>query len=292
MPHHDEPRPATRSMAPTRRLPCSAATCALLLRPLLLLALLAAAPAWSAPVLLDTWTAESYPAVSGFGAGSWSVSPDLTRVDQTVNGQPTVFYSEFSARNTDVTGQLSVAGGDDDYVGFVLGFEPGDTLSASADYLLIDWKGGTQSFDFSGPPGANQTPGSVAPAGLAVSRVTGVPTADELWGHTSFPENPAGGVTELARGANLGDVGWSSRTTYDFRFLFTPSSLEVYVDDALEIQIQGSFPNGRLGFYNFSQGGVQYSAFDSVVVPEPGTAVLLGLGLLGLSGRRGGRTHV
>jgi len=242
--------------------------------------------ATAAPVNLSTWTAESYPAVSGFPAGDWQVAGDSSSVTQVQNGQPTVFFSDFSARNTTVTGTIEVlTTGDDDYIGFVLGFEPGDSLAAGADYLLIDWKQVNQAFDFSGPPGANATPGSTAFEGLAVSRVTGIPTADELWGHVSFVENPAGGVAELARGTNLGATGWADNTAYAFRFEYTPSALQVFVDDVLEISIAGSFPDGRLGFYNFSQGDVQYSAFD--VIPEPSTALLLCAGLVGLVARAG-----
>lgn len=247
---------------------------------------LGAGAAAAAPVLLDSWTAASYPAVGGFANGSWSLAADFRDVTQTANGQPTVFYSDFSARNTDVNGGLTISGGDDDYAGFVLGYSPGDITSESADYLLIDWKGGTQSFNFSGTGGADATPGSTAQRGLAVSRVTGIPTADELWGHQDFVENPLGGVTELARAANLGDVGWTRSTEYAFRFVFTATTLDVYVDDVLEIAIDGNFSDGRLGFYNFSQGGVRYSAFDSTVVPEPGTALLMGIGLVALATRR------
>lgn len=211
---------------------------------------------------LRNWTAESYPAVSGFGAGDWQVAPDGATVTQQVNGQPTFFYSDFPVFNTAVTGTITTSGGDDDYIGFALGFEPGDSTNSEADYLLIDWKGSRQSFNFGAPA---CTPGSVAEVGLAVSRVRGVPTADEFWGHEDFDEpacSPLGqGLTELARGANLGSTGWSPGNVYTFRFEFTADNLRVFVDDQLEMDISGEFGDGRMAFYNFSQAGVTYSAF-------------------------------
>ena len=94
----------------------------------------------AAPVALNPWTQESYPAVAGFGAGVWTVSGSGDSVYQSVNGQPTLFYSNFNAINSDITGTIRVTGGDDDYIGFALGFMPGDTSNATADYLLVDWK--------------------------------------------------------------------------------------------------------------------------------------------------------
>lgn len=216
------------------------------------------------PVDLSTWTAESYPAVSGFPAGIWTVSPEKTSVFQSQNGQPTMFYSDFDAFNTQVQGKIMVTGTDDDYVGFAIGFQPGDSTNTTADYLLIDWKRGTQPYNFGSP---SCGPGTTAPAGLAVSRVKGVPIADEFWGHVDqdaveAPCSPLGqGLTELDRGANLGDKGWVVGQEYDFKFEFTETSLKVYVNDVLEIDITGSFNNGRLAFYNFSQAEVTYSGY-------------------------------
>jgi hypothetical protein len=219
----------------------------------------------AATVDLSTWTAESYPAVSGFGAGVWNVEVDGSSVYQSVNGQPTMFVSDFNAAGTDIELSLHVAtpADDDDYVGFAIGFEPGDSTSASADYLLIDWKQVTQTFNFATP---STTPGSTADAGLAVSRVTGVPTADEFWGHVEFDTHPGGAVEELARADTLGATGWVFNTTYTFRFVFTETRLQVYVNDVLELDVNGDFPDGRFAFYNFSQARVTYSAVDLVPV--------------------------
>ena len=236
------------------------------------------------PVNLNTWTAESYPAVSGFGAGNWVVAPDGSSVFQSVNGQPTLFYSDFNTFGSSFTGMIDVSGGDDDYIGFALGFNAGDTTSGSADYLLIDWKAGTQTFDFGAP---SSTPGTTAPAGLAVSRITGIPTADEFWGHTDFITHTDGGVEELQRATNLGATGWKAGTSYEFTFDFGPNDLEVFVDGVKELDITGSFNNGSFAFYNFSQASVTYAGFEQgqgSFVPVPAAVWLFGSGLVGLIG--------
>lgn len=243
---------------------------------------LAGHPALAATVDLNAWTAESYPAVSGFGAGVWTVAPDGSSVLQSVNGQPTIFYSDFMAHNTDAAGQIEVQTiGDDDYIGFVFGFQPGDTTNAAADYLLVDWKQTDQFFNFGAPSG---DAGGMADEGLAVSRVTGVPSADEFWQHATL--SAGSGVTELQRGATLSDTGWNDNQLYTFRFVFTPTLFQVYVDDVLQLNLMGAFADGRMGFYNFSQATVNYSAFTVETVPEPASAFLFLAGVFALSAAR------
>ena len=158
-------------------------------------------------------------------------------------------------------GSITVSGGDDDFIGFALGYQPGNTSNPGADYLLVDWKRGTQGFDFGTP---SCTPGTTAPAGLAVSRVSGIPTADEFWGHTTFDAVCSylnNGLEELQRGFNLGATGWNVNQSYKFTFEFNATSLRVFVDDVLELDVAGSFNDGRMAFYNFSQAAVTYNAF-------------------------------
>jgi hypothetical protein len=234
-------------------------------RPLLTLsvaATIALAPlSGQSPVDLVSWSPENYPAVGGFSNGQWTVAANNLSVNQSVNGQPTLFFSDFNALMTVVEGQITTGFGDDDFVGFAIGFEPGDATNTAADYLLVDWKQGTQPFNFSAP---SCSVGGTAQAGLAVSRVTGIPSADEFWQHNDTDDtcSPLGqGLTELQRGATLGATGWSDNVTYTFRFEFLGSRLRVFVDGSLELDVVGSFGDGRFAFYNFSQSDVTYAAF-------------------------------
>jgi hypothetical protein len=231
----------------------------------IILSILVAPVLHAATVDLSTWTVQNYSS----GAGSWNVASGGGSVLQTINGNPTVFLSDQSAVGTSVKGKIKVeTSSDDDFIGFVLGFNSGDFSNPLADFLLVDWKQGDQF---------------PAVDGLAVSRVQGVvPNADNFWQHN-------GSVTELARGATLGSTGWADNTEYTFEFNFTSSSLEVLIDGVSQININGSFSAGNLGFYNYSQGTVRYSGVTqdelppTPSVPDGGSGlVLLGISLAGL----------
>jgi hypothetical protein len=242
----------------------------------LLFAASSAASMLAGPVDLTSWSVQNYSA----GAGNWVIQPGGTTVLQTVNGNPTVFLSNESALGTQIQGKVKVTTtGDNDFFGFVLGFSAGDFSNAAADYLLVDWKQANQD---------------IAKVGLAVSRVNGVASAADpnFWGHT-------GNVTELARGATLGSTGWADNVEYTFDFSFTTTNLQVSVNGVQQINLNGNFSGGNLGFYNYSQSSVLYSGFTQDVLPPPpptgngvpdaGASVLLlglSLGALGVVRRR------
>ena len=251
--------------------------------------ILATALASQNPVSLSQWTTETYQAVTGSSNGLWTLAAGGLSVNQSVNGLPTLFVSDFDLYNLRIEGQITVTGSDDDYAGFALGYHPQDATNANADYLLLDWKRSTQGYNFGAP---SCTAGSTAQRGLALSRVQGIPTADEFWGHVDLNASPCSTpndrLTELQRGATLGAVGWVRNQTYTFRIDYTPNRVVVHVDGVLQIDVSGTFANGRMAFYNFSQAGVIYNAFTSDCIASwsnygagfPGTA---GVPVLGAS---------
>lgn len=195
------------------------------------------------PINLANWTTEQIN-----GSAPWTIhAPRLNcHATNTMNTDCSVLYSDFPMPlGVDFEFRMWVdpTGGDDDVCGFVIGWAPGDSSNPTPDYLLIDWKKTTQTYQDWG----------TSVAGLAVSRVSAAFTRGagggpiDLWSHT-------GGCTELARGSTYGSTGWEHGTDYRFRVLFTGSSLHVWVNGALELSVNGTFnTNGRFGGYQFSQ---------------------------------------
>jgi hypothetical protein len=231
-----------------------------------------AAPAGAAPVPADlnTWVVfnQPNPGLATPSDGDWQVNAAGNAVVEKINGKPTFFVAPHDADDFRITTTFTTPGtDDDDFFGLALGF-PTDPTATGAEYLLIDWKQGDQHIDWwdgTGPADGK--------AGLAVSKVTGLPTLNELWGHFDSSGNPGGGVTELARGTTLGMVGWSPSTSYQFDVEYTTTSLKVWVDGALQISINGSFPSGRFALYDFSQPQMSFSAVTFERLNDPPTVI-------------------
>lgn len=211
------------------------------------------------PVDLSSWVAE--------GNGTWTRAADNNSVFQSRNGSPTVFHNDSDSQGKSLTGTISVTGSDDDFIGFVLGYQAGDLASSTADYLVIDWKKETQPF-YSACD--NSIDGI---AGLAISRVTGPLSDIEGWCHN-------GDVTELARADTLGSTGWVTGTTYNFDLEFSASNVKVFVNGVKEIDINGTFADGAFGFYNFSQASVTYAGLEEEVLPPSEVPLPAGLPLM------------
>lgn len=219
------------------------------------------------PVDLSSWQAN--------GRGNWILQSGNNAVLQTSNNTPTVFHNNKDSQGTALSGQITVGtSGDDDFIGFVLGYNDNDLTNSSAEYLLIDWKKADQSYI------------GLGKKGLAISSVNG-----ELGDNTgAWAHDPANNVTELARATNLGDTGWVDNETYDFDITFTSSLVEVFVNGVKELSITGAFSNGSFGFYNYSQPNVLYAGIEEVTlpsaVPVPAAAFMFAPALLGFIGLR------
>ena len=176
----------------------------------------------------------------------WTLSTDGRSLTESADCQPGVYVTTLSATDAPLTFQVEVTTTtDDDFFGFTLGAAAGDDSGVGGDFLLVDWKQ-TDQVDSVLGTGLD---------GLAVSRVTGLPDGADLFTHT-------GEATEIARATSLGSAGWTDNTPVEFSVQYDTTQLQIWVDGTLEIDVSGTFPDGNLGFYVFSQSDVTFSLVE------------------------------
>lgn len=218
----------------------------------------AALSASAAPVAinLSTWQ-ERGPAANG----NWVVAAGGDSVRQTINNDPTFFVSGVSQVNTTLRGRIRVeTSGDDDFVGFVFGFQGPAATGNDMDFLLFDWKQGTQAFG-----------GATAQAGFALSRVQGTITdyLPGFWGHI---DSPVFDVLATRYGAT---EGWQDNVEYEFAMLYQTGRIKIDIAGGnfgagtTVLDVAGNFNAGSFGFYNYSQAGVRYSGLTEEASPPP-----------------------
>jgi len=223
------------------------------------------------------------------GSGNWVLpGPPNDSVLQTLNSRPTMFFNDMDSQGTKLSGTIKVeTASDDDFIGFVLGYDDGDLFGSNltTDYILFDWKQGDQAgWD----------------SGMAISRVTGsidasgVATGSNAWQHN-------GNVTLLEQATTgFGSLGWEDNIEYSFDISFTSTNITIDIDGNEVFNINGAFEDGSFGFYNYSQPFVRYAGIEEDVIPvqcgapgqppcpipEPSSLVIMLLGLLGIHLKR------
>lgn len=214
---------------------------------------LACTSATAQPADLSNWRID--------GSGEWQLDSANTVARQTLNVGPSVLHNNRSSQGRWFRATIEVETADDnDFVGLVFGYQDGDISATSPEYYLIDWKQETQT-------AANNVVGEI---GLALSRVTGSIFAEgvnDLGGPDAYGH--IGVVEELARGINLGSTGWQENTEYRLDLFYGPDRVQLYVDGILELDEPGAFPDGAIGFYNFSQPQVRYTAIENLPEATP-----------------------
>ena len=251
--------------------------------------------ATAAPLDLSSWSALTLNYPGGQGAGSWVLEPGNTAVTQVINADPSFYLNNLSQTQYSIDGSWQVlqsGAGDDDYIGFVFGYQN------SSNFYLFDWKRGTQN-----------SVGQTAAEGMTLKRFTGA-TGDGLadLSLAEFWENQVsfGDMAVLATNHSA-TAGWAVGTLYNFHLDFdvAPNTLHVVVMDGTTTLwettvVDSTFNGGQFGFFNNSQQSVRYAGFEQTggvpvtpgdgipPIPEPQTYALMlaGLGVIGWAARR------
>ena len=188
---------------------------------------------------------------------------------QTINGDSTFFVSPDDQFNKEIKGKFGVETTyDNDYIGFVFGYQTPAGTGSDLNFILFDWK---QADQWGSREGFTL---------IRVNGTSGIPFSTSTPHHT---ENLANGYDVWA--TDYGSTrGWADKTVYDFTLLYQTNRIKIDIkggsddfatgetifDIAPSDVGVGSFFNGKFGFYNLSQSDVRYQSFVESAAPPHG----------------------
>jgi len=190
---------------------------------------------------LGTWSVVQYGPWDQ-GPANWVRSQSNTVALQTLNADASILLSDFSMFRDEVEGTfLAQSSADDDYLGFVFGYQD------ASHYYLFDWKKVSQD---------------KALVGMNVKVVADDPNLS--WGGDTWATYPA--LTNRVRNLYHNSIPYQFGVEYRFLLRFSPGDISILVYEATnllaDIRLNDtSYPEGRFGFYNFSQDHVRYAGF-------------------------------
>ena len=200
---------------------------------------------------LSSWTSDdNKPTNVNTETPNWNVSGNS--VTQTRNSHPAVLYSDFELFG-DYQGEFTFSVPDDsdnDFVGFVLGYDPDGVNGDSDGFILVDWNRESE----------NHSEMGLSITGTAISYVQGSNIeGGDYWTHT-------GSVVEHTRGDNHGSADFAVGVDYTVSFEVSGDTLTVSINGVEEFSVSAadlglsSLPEGRFGFYNFANMDTTYTA--------------------------------
>ncbi len=205
------------------------------------------------PQDLSTWTAVNLNFPGGQNAANWVLSNGNTTVTQVVNADPSFYTNNADLPEYTMNGTWRVVGGsDDDFMGFTFGF------ADAAHCYIFDWKQNAQSVY------------GDAEEGMTVKKIDAPSESDLIF--DDFWDSDGTDHTTIL-GSNWGSsAGYSDNTLYTFNLTVNVGSFTILVLEETtvlwEITINdGNYTGGQFGFYNNSQGNVEYSGFTLNVPP-------------------------
>ncbi|MEM1180659.1 MAG: PKD domain-containing protein [Acidobacteriota bacterium] len=178
---------------------------------------------------------------------TWNTQLAGRKVHQNTESRPSFLYSDEALGFRRVRGVMRI-NGDDGYIGLALGYNPGDVTSPDADYVLVVWK--------------RNTTGAAA-KGLRAYHVQGIPA--NYW---TFDSQPL--LTKLADSTNYGAVGFEYQKNYRFEAHLEPDRFRLWVNEELEIDVAGTFSDGRFSLFNNAMRQAIYNDWfiDGLAVDE------------------------
>ena len=205
--------------------------------------------------------------LSPAGDGSWNpVGPaPATWVSQDAFSQTTWLVSPHDYRDVIFSGSFSATGADDDFLGFLFGYQTDGTACGSTcdvDFFLFDWKRSHQN---------EPAPLNTAESGRALHRVYGNVDLDQP-AEIFWRRDAVAGQNQILM-SDFGGAGWVPGQEYRFEVHYARNYVRVYVGpaggadlpliyEATAATVFGDptaeFPAGRVGFYNYSQQEALY----------------------------------
>lgn len=144
----------------------------------------------------------------------WLISPDNRSVQATTNSGPSIYYTNIPDTIGLITFEEWTTGADNDFIGCVLGYDPGDiNQGTGSDYMVLYWGGMPEHQDL-------------------------------ILRH--YVEGSAITLVDVS-------IGWTQNVHYTWTIEYSSTRIRVWIDSTLRIDTAGTFDTGFFGFYVYSQ---------------------------------------